>query len=234
MATLNQYRFEILEDVNNLSSDSTLDYRLIDFWISNKRAAWFTKLYNKFQSTVPNIYYQTLPCVELIDVDQAECCTISTGCLIKRTKEKLPEFLSLTDGELIEKVGPTFIVTIPFNVIPYRRAEFFGNGRFDKNSIGVFLYNGYMYFISKDTFHLPLLEFVNIRGVFRDPMEAAKFKDCDNAPCFSPDSQYPLEARLWEFIKTEILTKEIPMKLGIKQDTRGDNQDNAIDDTPVA
>jgi len=234
MPSLNQYRFEILECINQTSSDSSIDYRLLDFWITSKRAAWFNKIYNKFQSTVPNIYYQTLPCVELIDVDQAECCSISTGCLIKRTKEKIPEFLSLADGELIEKVGPTFIVTIPFNIISYKRAEFFGNGRFDKNSIGVFLYNGYMYFISKDTFHLPLLEYVNIRGVFRDPMDAEKFKDCDNNPCFSPESEYPLEARLWEFIKTEILSREIPTKLGIKADVRGDNLDNNLDDTPAA
>jgi hypothetical protein len=233
MPTLNQYRFEILETINQTSSDSSIDYRLLDFWISSKRTAWFTKLYNKFQSTVPNVYYQTLPCVEVIDVDQSECCEISTGCSIKRTKEKLPEFLALADGELIEKVGPTFIVTIPFSVINYKRAEFFGNGRFDKNSIGVFLYNGYLYLISKDTFHLNMLEYINVRGVFRDPLQAGEFKDCDNQPCFSAESEYPLEARLWEFIKMEILTKEIPLKLGTKADSRGDNQDNAIDDTPI-
>lgn len=227
--SLNHYRYEILEIANQYSSDSTLDVRLLDEWIINKRVKIFQNVFNKFNTVVPSIYYQTLPCVPVIDVDQSECCEVSTGCTIKRTEEKLPEFLTLTDGELIDKVGPTFIVTVPFNIIPYRRAESSGNGRFDKNSIAVFLYNGYLYLISKDNFHLAPLEFINVRGVFRDPMEAARFKDCDDKPCFNADSNYPMDGKLWEYIKAEIVTHELPMKLGNPRDTQGDNQENITD-----
>ena len=42
-----------------------------------------------------NSVWQTLPFVELIEVDkvEAKCSGIQSGCTIKRTKEKLPTFM---------------------------------------------------------------------------------------------------------------------------------------------
>lgn len=227
--SLLEYRAELLETINQLSSDSNIDYRYLDSLIMDKRELYFMRTYNRFNNSIPSIYYQTLPCVEVIDVDQAECCSITTGCYIKRTKDKIPPFVHLSDGELIEKVGPTFIVTVPFNIIPYRRAEYFGTGKYDKKAIAAFLYNGYLYLISNNKFEFELLEFINIRGIFRNPMEAGRFKDCDGKPCFSPLSIYPLEGKLWEYIKKDILGTELKIKLTTPTDNEGDNEDNLTD-----
>src|SRR5690606_36994715 len=142
------------------------------------------------------MYYQTLSCVEVIDVDQSECCDIKTGCYIKRTKEKIPRILSLSDGELIDKVGPAVTVSIPFTIIPYRRAEFWSSSRYNKNKIAAFLNNGYMYFIAKDNIQFKMLERVSIRAVFVNPMEVASFTNCDGTPCFTPDDPFPLEGNM--------------------------------------
>ncbi len=227
--TLNQYRYEITDIANQNSSDSNLDLRLVDFWIQHKREHYFVNLYNRFNKTVPTIYYQTLPCVEVIDVDQSECCTIKTGCYIKRTKDKIPQFITLTDGELIDKVGPTYVTSIPFDIIPYRRAEYFGSGKFNKNRIAAFIYNDYIYLISEDNIHLKLIEYINIRGIFRDPIEAGRFKDCDDKPCFSAESTYPMEGRLWDYVKKDIISNELRVKLGSQEDNEGDNRDNLND-----
>lgn len=227
--TLNQLRFELLEIVNQYTDDSKLDYRLIDEFIINKRVKWFENTYNKFNKAVPNVYYQSLSCVPVKLVDQAECCEVATDCLILRTVEKLPAFLSLSDGELIDKVSPVGVINLPFNVIPYRRAEFFGSGRYNKQAVGVFLLNGYLYFISRDTVYYPLIELVNIRGVFRDPREAAKFIACDSKPCWNPDMAFPLEERLWDYCKQDILATDLKIKFTNPLDISNDNLDNRID-----
>jgi hypothetical protein len=232
MKTLNNLRFEILETINQYSDDSQLDYRLIDEFIINKRVKWFENTYNKFNKTVPNVYYQSLNCVSVKLVDQSECCDISTDCLILRTEERLPSFLSLSDGELLDKVSAVGIINFSFNIIPYKRAEFYGNGRYNTNSIGVFLLNGYLYLISKDKIKYPLLEKINIRGVFRDPRDASKFINCDNQPCWNPNMEFPLEERLWSYCKEDILKSDLQIKLSIPEDNANDNQDNRIDPLP--
>lgn len=232
MKTLNQLRFEILEIVNQYSDDSKLDYRLIDEFIINKRVKWFENTYNKFNKTIPNVYYQTISCLPVKLVDQAECCSVETGCLILRTEEKLPAFLSLSDGELIDKVSPVGVINLPFNIIPYKRAEFFGNGRYNSNSIGAFLLNGYIYLISKDKIHYPLIEKISVRGVFRDPRDAARFISCDNEPCWNPDMAFPLEERLWDYCKQDILNTDLKIKFSMSQDIQNDAQDNKIDPQP--
>jgi hypothetical protein len=232
MKSLNELRFELLELVNQYTDDSKLDYRLIDEFIINKRVKWFENTYNKFNKTIPNVYYQSLSCVPVQLVDQAECCDTVTDCLILRTVNKLPSFLSLSDGELVDKVSPVGIIGLPFNVIPYRRAEFFGNGRYNYNAVGAFLYNGYMYFISKDKVHYPLIEKVTIRGIFRDPRDAAKFISCENKPCWNPDMEFPLEERLWDYCKQDILNTDFKIKYSNPEDVMNDNQENRIDPIP--
>lgn len=232
MKSLNKLRFELLEIINQYADDSKLDYRMIDEFIINKRVKWFENLYNKFNKTIPNIYYQTLGCVKVIAVDQSECCDIQTDCLILRTEKKLPSFISLSDGELMDKVSPVGVVNLPFNIIPYRRAEFFGNGRYNTKTVGVFLLNNYLYLISKDKIKYPLLENISIRGVMRDPRDAYNFKTCENTPCWTPDSPFPIEERLWEYCKTDILSTDLQMKYNNPLDNNNDNQDNRIDPIP--
>ena len=54
-----------------------------------------------------NSIWQTLPCVELIEVDKIEACCagIKSGCTIKRTKDKLPTFMEGYWGPLIRTVS---------------------------------------------------------------------------------------------------------------------------------
>ena len=54
-----------------------------------------------------NSVWQTLPYIELIEVDkvEAECSGIQSGCTVKRTKQKLPGFLEGYWGPLIRTVS---------------------------------------------------------------------------------------------------------------------------------
>ena len=54
-----------------------------------------------------NSVWQTLPYLELIEVDKVEahCTGIRSGCIIKRTKDKLPTFMEGYWGPLIRTVS---------------------------------------------------------------------------------------------------------------------------------
>jgi hypothetical protein len=72
----------------------------------------YAKLYMRRQDSSNklmkfNSIWQTLPFVELIDVDkvEAECAGIQSGHTIKRTKEKLPTFMEGYWGPLIRTVS---------------------------------------------------------------------------------------------------------------------------------
>ena len=54
-----------------------------------------------------NSVWQSLPFVELIEIDkiEAECSGIQSGCTIKRTKQKLPTFMEGYWGPLIRTVS---------------------------------------------------------------------------------------------------------------------------------
>lgn len=66
----------------------------------------------KREALINNIYkyrslFKEIPCLDLIDVDIVEaCCTgIKTGCTIKRTKDKLPSLLETDNGPVIRSVS---------------------------------------------------------------------------------------------------------------------------------
>jgi hypothetical protein len=50
--------------------------------------------------------FETLPCIDLIEVDRIEaCCSgIKTGCTFMRTKDKLPKFLENDNGPVIRDI----------------------------------------------------------------------------------------------------------------------------------
>jgi hypothetical protein len=211
--TLEKMRFSLLEAINQYSDDSTISYRLLDQYIEEYRVKWFELEYNKFNKVVPNVYYQTLSCLEVETVDIAECCSTIVGCDILRTREEIPGIISLTDGELIAKVSAVGIYNIPFQLIKYENLEYFGEGRYEKNRIGAFYYNNRIYLWCKEKFNYSLIEKISMRAVFRYPSEAGRFSDCTNKPCWAPDTAYPMDERLWNYAKNDILANEFKIKL---------------------
>jgi hypothetical protein len=53
-----------------------------------------------------NALVETIPCIELIDVDKVEACCIGvrTGCTFKRSKDKLPKIMEGSNGPVIRSV----------------------------------------------------------------------------------------------------------------------------------
>lgn len=224
--SLNELVYQVYEALMINSDDTTLDRRLIESIINEERSLFIRREHNKNRSIDDNII-QDLGCVELIQVSptSAECCDVQIGCEILRTKLQLPNAVELYQDKMITRVAPITLNSLPFHLMDLDAVPYFGNGRFNKKQIGVFLRNNYLYFISKNPI-ANLMSIVNVQGVWEDPREAARFKTCDGKVCWTPDSKYPLNTWMWaDPIKARVLEK-LRSRLALPKDETNNAQDN--------
>lgn len=187
------------------SDDEIVSLRQVGFWVDNTRATLIRQDLEKKRSVSDNIT-QTLGCVAVQLVDASACpCNIQAGCTVMRTVERIPSTIELYNRNLITRVGPSVIGQRAYTIISYQRASTFGNGKYNKKEVGVFLHDGYLYFINleADT------SYVSIEGVFEDPSEVSSFFSCDGEPCYTDDSRYPISANMVELLKEKILATNI-------------------------
>jgi hypothetical protein len=102
---------EVVSRVRNLMKGSKQDPFLTDRYIYSlilKYAAVYMRRQDSTNKLMKfNSVFQTLPFVELIEVDKVEahCSGVKSGITIKRTKEKLPSFMQGYWGPIIRTVS---------------------------------------------------------------------------------------------------------------------------------
>lgn len=227
MVTFNQLIYDLWEIIEpTISDDSNFDKRQLAFWIKNQRANLIRNELNK-NRTIDDDIIQDLGCIGLEVADAADCCSETDGCKVLRTVQKIPNAIELHNKPAITRVAPINKLDIPFNFVDYERAIYSGNGRFNSKQIFAFLLNGYIYIKSKDMSITKYLTDINVRGVFEDPEDATKFVDCDNQPCFSYDSEFPIKRWMVDFMKSNILQLNIiPATQAVDDGTNNAKADN--------
>ena len=65
------------------------------------------------------------------------------------------------------------------------------------------------------------MDTVNIRGVFEDPTELAKFK-CGSSSCYDPDSPYPMPADLVQALTEGLIKGTLQLLAMTENDTLND------------
>lgn len=97
--------------------------------------------------------FETIPCLELIEVDKVEaCCTgIKTGCTIRRTKDKLPDVLEGSYGPLFRSITSLDRSIEVYRTYPsiYTGIANSTNSRYNKTKYYWYL-DGYLYFPNID------------------------------------------------------------------------------------
>tara|TARA_R110002167_G_scaffold206565_3_gene410567 strand:+ start:1899 stop:2597 length:699 start_codon:yes stop_codon:yes gene_type:complete len=227
--TENEIIYDILELArgNQIIDDVEIDGRQIMFLINNQRHLWIRNEYNKPGRKMDPFMQQDLGCVKLIEVDGAECCDtdISSDCKVLRTENKIPTTIELHSGPSITRVGPIKKIDIPFSFIPYNRAQFFGDDKYANNITQAFLLNGYIYLITPTT-AASFLEYINVRGVFVTPSDAANFSDCDGTTCYDKaTSTYPISSWMYAYFKPQVV-QQLMLATQTPKDTAGDSQEN--------
>lgn len=67
------------------------------------------------------------------------------------------------------------------------------------------------------------LKYINVRGVFEDPREIEKFKDCSGTDCYDDSSvDFPISMDMLNLINTGILNGELALLTGTFSDTQND------------
>jgi len=90
-----------------------------------------------------------------------------------------------------------------------------------------YMIEDYMYIYEADG-----LQFINVRGVFEDPEDVAKF-DCDGSDCYDDDMDFPIPMDMIQTITQGIMSGELMLLASSKNDTTNDTmQDQATAPTP--
>tara|TARA_R100000656_G_scaffold99178_2_gene71973 strand:- start:52 stop:723 length:672 start_codon:yes stop_codon:yes gene_type:complete len=143
-----------------------------------------------------NSVWQTLPFLELIDVDkvEAECSGIQSGITIKRTKDKLPTFFEGYWGPLIRTVSS---IDGSIECQPTQPGTFTSMSKTTS-----FKYNKTKYFwFLNDYIYLPNVywDAIKLEGVFEE--DVSSFSCDDNDDCVP---RYEQQINIPEFLYAEI------------------------------
>lgn len=233
MLPLVDYHSQLDEALNVINSDSIFDTRYYTDLMNTQRALFLRNEYNKQRTIDPNIQQTLCDDLELVDPSVCPCENIPIGCKILRTKNKIPNTIELHHGTMITSVGPALVAEKRWNLIDYSRVPYVGNGRTTGKTIYAFLYDNYIYVISKDPATL-LLKKVAIRGVFEDPTSLASFTDCSSGgSCWTTDSLYPINEWMWAYIKQQVI-QELLQKRQIPVDDNNNANDDLADGAQAA
>lgn len=225
MATINEIQYSIREGIKAYSDDSEISNEYIIYLFNLKRSKYLKQRLDKLGRQYDNTTLQTL-CLGLEEVS-TETCGLNLSCdKIYRTVRKVPNFLQLSNGNAIQRVGPADKLSTTFNIISKEQAPLFEHSYFN-NKIKTFLdVDNYLYFVSTEPV---FVECVTITGVFENPLDLREYKDCcdcnDSNVCFSDDDDYPMTPELIDLIRLEMINELLKLSNPMLED-----KDNNSDD----
>ena len=163
--------------------------------------------------------FETLPYVELIEVDkiEADCARIKTGCKIMRTKKKLPKLMTGANGPILRTISSIDGSDIFQQCLAAVYVAMTQSTSFKYNKTHYFWYkNGYLYFPNVD------FDYVKIEGIFEDsidPFVCDKELKCiyrQDDDLFIPDYLLPEIEQL--------VIKDLVMRIQVPAETSDDKQ----------
>jgi hypothetical protein len=224
--TLAYDAFELARGV--ISDDDTIDYRQIKFWITTQRALWLRNEFNK-NRTIDEGFIQDLGCIEMEDVDASQCCNITTGCTVKRSVLVIPQTIERYNEPTITSIGPVNPMEKRWRLVPYSNVPFVGKGRFNRKMVYPFIFNKHIHLVfASDNQDAKLIKYISARGVFEDPTAVRNFATCSGTTCYTDDDRYPINAWLWDYMKSQIIKSNLRYEMFASSDTSA----NAASDTP--
>ena len=187
--TYKEIVYMCLDTLKVTSDDSIFNEDHIISLINRYRSILLQQKYADIRNPVSTSNYQTL-CLDLT-LDNTKSIDICKDTVLRST-EKIPSLLNVGNKEVSLKdyyLGELVLVSP-------NRLRYVGNNRWLQNVIYCAIGDdNYLYFKSSNP-QYQALEKVNIRGIFEDPIAAAKLS-CDNSSnCDILDMEIPLEDTL--------------------------------------
>jgi len=166
--------------------------------------------------------FETLPYVELIEVDkiEADCARLKTGCKIMRTRKKLPKLMTGSNGPILRTVAPIDGSDVFQQCLTAVYVSMTQSTNFKYNKTHYFWYkNGYLYFPDI------IWDAVSVEGMFEEPID--DFCNENDSECtIAQDRNVTIPDYL--FSEIEQLTQQELMTLGKIPPDNGDNSQNIL------
>lgn len=207
------------------SKDSRLSSRHIYSALCSGRATIIQQQIDKGQK-LSEWSYIPLSCVELIQVPVHECpCVPEDGCVILRTKHKLPQVVSSINSHLIEVLDISG-ADIGYSETTLSTHKYNSGSKYTANKPRFFIHNEYGFITQRK-----ILKAVMIRGVFADVIAAIMYPSlcpCEDCPCLDiMQITFPIDSRL-ETALIQLANNEC---IGMFKQMQEDKNANATDDT---
>lgn len=232
---------DIIQRVQSLYSKGVEsdDSRLSRRHIYNKLLTTRSKLISqeaKKKQKISQWNYQTLYCVELIEVPKHECpCIPPIGCNLLRSKNPLPEPITGFSDDLIQSVS-SIDREIKLDRITINAVKNLRGNKYTYNKPNYFIQSDYLYVTTYS-----LIKQLVVIGLFEDPIEAAKYEsicdectnctDCSECPdCFDYlNFDFPIDNDMIDVL-IELTSKELVVMFSQNiEDATNDTRDNIKD-----
>jgi hypothetical protein len=196
-----------------ITDDAVPNYRQVGFMLDYVRAKLIRQDRDRNWSRQTE-FEQKLGCFDLIEVDKAECCTISLDCPVKRIDTPLPKFVRFKDKPGITFAGAIDNVT-RFDIILPDRVPYIKYSKYTSSVPRLYYLNNYLYTTSME------LTNIAVRGILESPMDAKAFL-CDGEACITDDSEYPLPLDMVSAVTQHIITQDLRVFFSIPPDNEND------------
>ena len=199
MNTLKELVYDIWQAVHvEVTDDTFLDERDIEFFIHNRRAMWLRNQLSRGRVFGDSVK-QTMS-VPLIN-------TTAPKGYAKISQSNVPSLIEVKTKPLLNRAYFNGVLAYPINVATYADIPYLGSGKFNTNEIFVLLIDTKIYVVS----NMSLAEYNSLTMdiVARNPTEV---------PGYTEDSIYPLPDGVWAYIKGDILQYDIAPMLRINKD----------------
>ena len=216
--TLNEIAYNLLNLIRGGRSnhDEHISLDQIKFNIKHYRAMFIRRDYSKNGFNSRHVE-QDLGCVEIERVDATKCCKLPSSCSVYRTILPIPKTIRYNFEEAISYVGDiTGVGTIPF--INSNTVQWLPYDKYTKGKYKAYMIDEFLYIYNADG-----LQYVNIRGVFENPEDVARFGDCAGSGCYDDSKDdFPIPMDMLSLINQGIIAGELQLLSGSFSDTTND------------
>jgi len=225
--TLDYYIADIRSLVKQTHDETILDDRLIIRWINTQRALWIKNQVNN-EYVISESILQTIPCLQLKIIGNAECSLASSTSTFLAT-DIIPKPVEFKDRLGILDVRTSSLDGYSVSLCKKGELRYKGNGRYNKMDLFGIYANDKIYIkVPKYNFRASLLTSITIDIVAENPLQLNSYRNCNNKPCYNIDTDnYPISEALWEYMQGAILQS----KYGIMAQTKEAIENDEHNDT---
>ena len=214
--TLNEIAYNILNLVRGgrSSNNEHISISQIKFNIKYYRAMFVRRDFAR-NGMVTRHLEQDLGCLALKKVDASKCCDLPVECAVYKTEESLPKTIRFNFRDAITHVSDvTGLGTIP--LVEAHTVQWLPYEKYTKDKYKAYMIEDYLYIYNANG-----LGYVNVRGVFENPEDVAKF-DCDGSDCYDDDMDFPMPMDMIQIITQGLMGGELMLLSSTKNDTTND------------